>query len=37
MPNTGSGPVRLTKRKSGKHQTLPLGVLPVPDDGDDDK
>ena len=27
-----SGPVRLTKRKSGKHETLPLGVLPPSDD-----
>jgi serine/threonine protein kinase len=35
MPSTGSGPVRLTKRKSGKHHTLPLGVLPIPDDDDD--
>src|SRR6185436_11519797 len=30
-----SGPVRLTRRKSGKHETLPLGVLPR--NGDDEK
>jgi serine/threonine protein kinase len=27
-----SEPVRLTRRKSGRHETLPLGVLPPPDD-----
>jgi serine/threonine protein kinase len=27
-----TGPVRLTKRKSGKHETLPLGVLPPTDE-----
>jgi serine/threonine protein kinase len=27
-----SGPVRLTRRKSGRHETLPLGVLPAIDD-----
>jgi serine/threonine protein kinase len=27
-----SEPVRLTRRKSGRHETLPLGTLPPPDD-----
>jgi serine/threonine protein kinase len=30
-----SEPVRLTRRKSGRHETLPLGVLPPPDDDDE--
>jgi serine/threonine-protein kinase len=29
---TTTGPVRLTRRKSGRHQTLPLGVLPPIED-----
>jgi serine/threonine protein kinase len=34
QPNNASqsGPVRLTRRKSGRHETLPLGVLPSMDD-----
>jgi hypothetical protein len=35
--NTGSAPVRLTKRKSGKHPTLPLGVVPVVHDDEPPK
>jgi serine/threonine protein kinase len=35
LPVAAAAPVRLTRRKSGRHETLPLGVLPAPEDDDE--